>query len=581
MSLPSFPDNLNLTREDVINQIISSIAMEELGLSHIINAEGEKLQYALGTIEGVSGPEVPLTLDDLLKLNDSVHKTLDSTIMNQFFLKEKLINALTASVMQGPTGPEGPQGPASIDVDPDTVTLDPGELAKVENTGTLERAVFKFSIPRGDMGPVGTILGTYDTISDLIAEHPTGNQGDMYLAGGALYIWNTETGQWDNMGDFRGPQGVGTTIKGTAGSKEQLDIDFPNGPPENAYLVNGELYIWNPTDMWHSAGSLRGPAGPQGSQGPEGDQGPQGVDGPPGPQGEPGTAGTVSGVYEDAGNLPSEGQDGEFFLVGNIDDGFELYVWNSKAEPPAWANTGNFTGIIGPAGEVGPMGPKGDPGSFTPDQDLFRVTNDTGDEPVTFDGTLAFRSDTLTVSVLPGPIVQLERPYNPGTIVTFNSGPLVQTLSTGGSGARNRIVIVGQGANQYVDLPNDPINNRSLAGLTFPLPAPAVISAFSFYFTLNSNTGLILTRNTRVTAALYRAIDPTNNAFNLIPETRIMVSIPFMDTAGSVYQNFVENINVQVNTLDRIMMVVTSDTTPEYTSTSTIGGYMSGAVRFL
>ena len=56
MSQPSFPQNANFTREDVVNQILSSIAMEELGLSHIINAEGEKLQYILGTLPGLTGP---------------------------------------------------------------------------------------------------------------------------------------------------------------------------------------------------------------------------------------------------------------------------------------------------------------------------------------------------------------------------------------------------------------------------------------------------------------------------------------------------------------------------------------------
>ena len=44
MSLPSFPVvNPPIEREDAVNQILSSIAMEELGLSHILNAEGEKL----------------------------------------------------------------------------------------------------------------------------------------------------------------------------------------------------------------------------------------------------------------------------------------------------------------------------------------------------------------------------------------------------------------------------------------------------------------------------------------------------------------------------------------------------------
>ena len=50
MSLPVFPDiPKDFTFEDSIFQILTSIAMEEIGLSHIINAEGEKLQYVLGT----------------------------------------------------------------------------------------------------------------------------------------------------------------------------------------------------------------------------------------------------------------------------------------------------------------------------------------------------------------------------------------------------------------------------------------------------------------------------------------------------------------------------------------------------
>ena len=39
MSLPSFPVvNPPIEREDAVNQILSSIAMEELGLSHILTS---------------------------------------------------------------------------------------------------------------------------------------------------------------------------------------------------------------------------------------------------------------------------------------------------------------------------------------------------------------------------------------------------------------------------------------------------------------------------------------------------------------------------------------------------------------
>ncbi|SFX30094.1 hypothetical protein SAMN04487866_10410, partial [Thermoactinomyces sp. DSM 45891] len=53
-NIPNISPNISITREDAVNLLLSSIALEELGLSHIINAEGEKLQYVLGTLPGVS-----------------------------------------------------------------------------------------------------------------------------------------------------------------------------------------------------------------------------------------------------------------------------------------------------------------------------------------------------------------------------------------------------------------------------------------------------------------------------------------------------------------------------------------------
>ncbi|MGF7146157.1 hypothetical protein HNQ56_004621 [Anaerotaenia torta] len=94
-----------------MNQILSSIAMEELALSHIINAEGEKLQYVLGTLPGISGP--PATVEDILAANDSVRSMLDTIGQNQLLCKNKMQSALATSE-QGITGPTGATGPAGI-----------------------------------------------------------------------------------------------------------------------------------------------------------------------------------------------------------------------------------------------------------------------------------------------------------------------------------------------------------------------------------------------------------------------------------------------------------------------------------
>ncbi|MCL2188399.1 MAG: hypothetical protein FWC16_07815 [Defluviitaleaceae bacterium] len=96
MSLPKFtelPDGFGL--ENTICQILASIAMEEVGLSHIINAEGEKLQYVLGTLEN-SAPPTPPTVEQVLEVNESVREMLQQIGFSQMFLSQKMSDALKA-----------------------------------------------------------------------------------------------------------------------------------------------------------------------------------------------------------------------------------------------------------------------------------------------------------------------------------------------------------------------------------------------------------------------------------------------------------------------------------------------------
>jgi uncharacterized repeat protein (TIGR01451 family) len=80
------------TLENALNRILASIAMEEVGLSHILNAEGEKIQYALGTLPGQNGQH--LLYEQVMKINNSVRKTLMTIAQNQLFLNVKLQNAV-------------------------------------------------------------------------------------------------------------------------------------------------------------------------------------------------------------------------------------------------------------------------------------------------------------------------------------------------------------------------------------------------------------------------------------------------------------------------------------------------------
>lgn len=101
MSLPKIPDmdpNISIKREDAINILIASVALEEIALAHIINAEGEKIQYILGTLDG-NVPE-DVTICDVMKVNESVNKTLRNVIATEMLLLFKLEDAAELDYVQ-------------------------------------------------------------------------------------------------------------------------------------------------------------------------------------------------------------------------------------------------------------------------------------------------------------------------------------------------------------------------------------------------------------------------------------------------------------------------------------------------
>ncbi|SYX82998.1 collagen-like protein [Paenibacillus alvei] len=107
-NIPNITPNISVTRDQALNLLLSSIALEEIGLSHIINAEGEKIQFALGTLPGVTSP--PASISDLLLINESVRGTINDLTKKEFLLQTKLESVLAAPSLAGPIGPTGPTG---------------------------------------------------------------------------------------------------------------------------------------------------------------------------------------------------------------------------------------------------------------------------------------------------------------------------------------------------------------------------------------------------------------------------------------------------------------------------------------
>lgn len=71
----------------------------------------------------------------------------------------------------------------------------------------------------GADGTSVTILGSYDSYADFIAAGLTGDAGDAYLVDGDLYVWSPDTSGWINVGTIQGPPGAagsdGTSVTST------------------------------------------------------------------------------------------------------------------------------------------------------------------------------------------------------------------------------------------------------------------------------------------------------------------------------------------------------------------------------
>lgn len=75
----------NEERQKVLHLLLRSIAMEEIGLSRILHAEGDKTQEVIAARPSI---------DDLLRLNYSLDRTLRNTIKSQMLLHYKLEDLL-------------------------------------------------------------------------------------------------------------------------------------------------------------------------------------------------------------------------------------------------------------------------------------------------------------------------------------------------------------------------------------------------------------------------------------------------------------------------------------------------------
>jgi len=129
--------------------------------------------------------------------------------------------------------------------------------------------------------------GTLELLA-LIAEHPTGNDGDSYLVNGSLYVWNGTA--WENVGNIKGE-------KGDTGSQ-----------------------------------GVKGDTGERGPQGVKGDTGDTGATGSKGEKGDKGDTGaTGQGSDEEAGwKLPVDKIQTTTTLPTGVSKGYRVAIVTSS-----------------------------------------------------------------------------------------------------------------------------------------------------------------------------------------------------------------------------------------------------------
>ena len=90
MGMPNIPDikpKIDISFEETITLLLTSIAMEELSLAHIMNAEAEKIQEVVKT-PGCN------KLGDLICIDKSVERMMRDVIKKEMLLEFKFENIL-------------------------------------------------------------------------------------------------------------------------------------------------------------------------------------------------------------------------------------------------------------------------------------------------------------------------------------------------------------------------------------------------------------------------------------------------------------------------------------------------------
>ena len=246
-----------------------------------------------------------------------------------------------AQGIQGNTGPTGAQGIQGIQGNVGAT----GPRGFTGNTGEQG--------PQGERGLTGntgaqgvsvTLLGSIDIVANLPM---TANAGEGWIvqADGDLYLWNTISSDWNNIGQIVGPQGDAGPQgpRGFTGNVGATGAQGETGPagPQGAQGIRGNVGAQGEQGIQGNVGP-QGSTGAQGEQGIQGNVGPQGIQGiqgnvgPQGERGEAGGAANTGDITFNANEIGVDGNNGEI-KIRSADGNDYSYTWQTPQRWEAYA----------------------------------------------------------------------------------------------------------------------------------------------------------------------------------------------------------------------------------------------------
>lgn len=178
-NIPNISPLISITTRQTIPLLLASIALEELALAHIMNAEAEKVQLVLGTLTPTSTTFSPATvsLSNLFALDASVQRTLRDVIMKKMLLEFKFENVLDLTL----TIPTTPPGVPSLQI-----------IKNVSDTIITTGSNLTFFITVASTGTVPltnlTVTDTLPASTTLISTNAPPGFNVMFAAGTVTFV---------------------------------------------------------------------------------------------------------------------------------------------------------------------------------------------------------------------------------------------------------------------------------------------------------------------------------------------------------------------------------------------------------